>query len=222
MASEVAAAKAKSRKGTQIERSTVDDSQILNSSNVQRSEVNGCTITDSTVHRSTLNNCTVSAKSNVERITAKATKFISPKLVQRSELSDSVILSDSTVERSIVHDSVVADKAVVERTELKTAVITRSRVERSKISDCDVMDCVIERTDFQGMILQYGIWKRGDLVGRTSQEHEVIIKPRQKPVSSKEVEELSTSSSQPVQNPGSGWKAAEAVCCSHVSFVDKG
>ncbi|PCG89360.1 Hypothetical protein PENO1_105150 [Penicillium occitanis (nom. inval.)] len=206
-----AALKAKAKKGVKIERSTVDNSQILNYANVQRSEVvNGSTIMDSTVERCNLDNCTVSAQSDIERTTAKATKFIGPKRVQRSQFSDSAILSDSIVERSIVRGSVVADKAFVERTELNTAVITRSRVERSKIDDCDVMDCVIDRTDFQGMILQYGIWKRGDLVGRTSQDREVVIKPRQKPVSTKEGEELSRSASQPVQNSGLGWKAAEA------------
>lgn len=218
-----AALKAKAKKGVKIERSKVDNSQILNYANVQRSEVvNGSTIMDSTVERCNLDNCTVSAQSDIERTTAKATKFIGPKRVQRSEFSDSAILSDSIVERSIVRGSVVADKAFVERTELNTAVITRSRIERSKIDDCDVMDCVIDRTDFQGMILQYGIWKRGDLVGRTSQDREVVIKPRQTPVSTKETEESSGSPSQPVQNPGAGWKAAEAVCLSHMSFVDDG
>ncbi|EEA19825.1 hypothetical protein TMatcc_009966 [Talaromyces marneffei ATCC 18224] len=210
MSSDLTTAKAKSKKGMHIGRSTIDNSQILNSSNVQRSEVHGCAITDSTVDRSTLNNCNVSAQSHIERTTAKTTKFIGPKRVERSEFSDSVVLGKSAVERSIVRGSVVAGKAVIERTELKTAVITKSRVERSKISDCDVMDCVIERTDFQGMILQYGIWKRGDLVGRTSNEHEVVIKPRQKPMSTREPEGLSGSAPQPVQNPGSGWKAAEA------------
>lgn len=212
-------AKAKAKKGALIERSTIENSQLLNYVNVQRSELNGCTITYSTIERSNLTNCDVSTSPNIERTTANTTKFISPKRVQRAKFSDSLVLGDSTVERSIVHGSVVADKAFVERTELNTAVITKSRVERSKVSDCDVVNCVIERTDFQGMILQYGIWKRGNLVGRTSQEHEVIIKPRQKPASLKEDEglskqdgELSGSAPQPVQKPEPGWKAAEAVC----------
>lgn len=218
--SDTATEKSKAKKGPFIERSTVDNSQILNSANVQRSEINGCTITDSKVERSNLSNCNVSARSHIERTTAKTTRFIGPKTVQRSELSDSVVLGQSSVERSIIRASVIADKAVVERAELNAAVITKSRVERSKISDCDVMDCVIERTDFEGMILRYGIWKRGDLVGRTSQEHEVVIQPRQKPVSTKENEELPESVSQPVQNPGSGWKAAEAVSFSPILLVD--
>lgn len=197
--------KTKRSKGVYIERSTIQLSQIISPSSVERS---------------VLSACTVQPKSKIGRTTARATKFVNAKFVERSELTNSYVLGQSVIERSTLFDSVIADNTRVERTETHSAVISRSRVERSKITDCDIKDCTIERTDFNGMILQYGIWKNGDLVGRTSNEHEVVIKPREKSptssdalrgVVSKSMPTNTSSALQPVQDPGSGWKAAEAV-----------
>ncbi|OKL62535.1 hypothetical protein UA08_02159 [Talaromyces atroroseus] len=195
------------KKGSRIDRSKVHDSQVF-SARILRSELDHCSVTGSTVERSKLQNCSVAAPNNIARTEARATKFISSKLVERSQLNDSVVLGDSTLERCIVRDTIVADKSTCERSELDSSVITRSKIERSKVSDCDVMDCVMERTDFKGMILKYGIWKRGDLIGRTSDQHEVVIRPRQQPLSTAEPSSpLPTPS---FQTSGPGWKAAEA------------
>jgi hypothetical protein len=196
------------KKGTRIDRSKVHDSQIF-SAVVGRSKLYHCTVTDAKVDRSKLENCDVVAPNNIGRTKAQSTKFVSSKLVERSQLDNSVVLGESTLERCIVRDSIVADKTSCERTELDSSIITRSQIERSKILDCDVMDCVMERTDFKGMILKYGIWKRGDLIGRTSNEHEVVIKPREKPLPT--AESSSPLPKPSVQTSGPGWKAAEAV-----------
>lgn len=195
------------KKGAKIERSQVHNSQVV-SAHIHLTKLNHSVVTDCMVERSQLENCSVAAPNRVERTVARSTQFVSSKRVERSRLDDSVVMGDSILERCAIRSSVVADKTCCERSELDSTTITRSRVERSKITDCDVMDCKIEKTDFNGMILKYGIWKNGDLIGRTSKEHEVVIKPRNRPPPV-----AGTSSFAPppaVQPLGPGWKAAEA------------
>ncbi|CRG88680.1 hypothetical protein PISL3812_05714 [Talaromyces islandicus] len=190
----------------------------LFSSQINRSKLDHCTVTDSLVSRSTLEHCTVQPPTNkIERSTAGATKFMGAKLVSRSQLEDSVVLGGSTVNRCVVRNSVVADGANCDRTQLDDAAVTRSRIDRSKLSNCDVMDCVMDKTTFEGMILKYGIWRNGDLVGRTTTTEEVVIKPRTYQLAAKPTSSASAESPvvarpralSPVREPG--WKAAEAA-----------
>lgn len=37
-------------------------------------------------------------------------------------------------------------------------------------------DCIIFKTDFDGMVLENGIWKGGRLVGRVDQGKEVVVR----------------------------------------------
>jgi hypothetical protein len=209
-------------KNNHVNHSQVQDSAIF-SSQIDRSKLENCTVTDSVVNKSTLKHCTVDPRNRVERTTARATKFMGAKVVNRSQLEDSDILSGSTVERCIVRNSVVAEGAVCDRTKMDNAAVTRSRVDRSNLSNCDVMDCVMDRTTFGWMTLRYGIWKNGDLVGRTSTTEEVVIKPRTKPMEKPADLSSSTTEPLPVAQPlraaspmrESGWKAAEAVCFLH-------
>lgn len=215
-------------KNNNVSHSQVQDSAIF-SSQIDRSKLENCTVTDSVVNKCTLKGCIVDPRNRVERTTASATKFMGAKVVNRSQLEDSDILSGSTVERCIVRNSVVAEGAVCDRTKMDNVAVTRSRVDRSNLSNCDVMDCVMDRTTFGWMTLRYGIWKNGDLVGRTSTTEEVVIKPRTKPMQkSADLSSSSTAEPLPVAQPlraaspmrESGWKAAEAVCFPTTSDIE--
>lgn len=216
-----------------IQRSKVHGSQIY-SSQVHRSDVKQSIITDAEVHKSMLENCSVAPKIHLVRTTARSTKFVSAKLVNCSQLNHSVVLGESTLEKSMIKGSVIADKTTCDRAQLDGSVVARSRIDRSTVTDCDVMDCVIQKTTFKGMVLRYGIWQNGDLIGRTSEEHEVIVQAREKPLQM--TGNPSTTSPLPPlppsgtstalqtmptvpdeQTPGPGWKAAEAVCFSFFS-----
>jgi hypothetical protein len=68
--------------------------------------------------------------------------------------------------------------------------MTNSVVDRSSLIDCDVIDCEIYRTNFTGMILENGIWRDGQLVGRTN-DKEVVMRAKadtNKKVSSRPLE----------------------------------
>lgn len=203
-------------KHNEVTYSSVQDSAIF-SSQISRSKLDHCTVTESQVHRSTLTHCTVLPGNNVDRTTASTTKFMDAKNVQRSQLEDSVVLGGSTLERCVVRNSVVADNAKCDRTQLDNVSILRSKIDRSNVSNCDVTDCIMDRTTFGWMTLKYGIWKNGDLVGRTS-DKEVVVQPRTGPFKASESHSLPTAeppatalrAASPVREPG--WKAAEAVC----------
>ena len=84
------------------------------------------------------------------------------------------------------------------------------------------MDCVIERTDFQGMILQYGIWKRGDLVEGLRRSMRLLLSRDRSQCLRKRTGTCLDQHHSLCKIRGLGWKAAEAVYCPYMSFVDDG
>ncbi|GKZ38341.1 hypothetical protein AbraIFM66950_010472 [Aspergillus brasiliensis] len=49
------------------------------------------------------------------------------------------------------------------------------RVQRCKLVDCDVLGCVLVKTDLEGMVVRNGVWKDGVLVGRVREGEEVVV-----------------------------------------------
>lgn len=181
---------------TSIERSTLHNVLLEGGPKkivVERSDLRNCTITTSPttetgymsdsslynvkVERSQLIDCTVASTGFVGRTEAKRTNFVGCKHVERTKFEDSSVMGKSFVERSTVTRSLIADSSKCERSQLDQVVLTKSKVERSTLTDCDIMECEIQGTEFKGMILKYGIWHKGDLVGRTCNK-EVVRQPR--------------------------------------------
>ena len=108
---------------------------------------------------------------------AARTRFIRAGKIERSSFEDSDVLGKSSVERSRVKGSVVAHSSTVERSALRNVTMTKTRAERATLSNCDITECTISGSTFSGMTMKYGIWKNGELVGRTCKQ-EVVIKPR--------------------------------------------
>ena len=50
----------------------------------------------------------------------------------------------------------------------------RSRLFRATLKECDVEDCVVDRTEFKGMKLRNGVWKSGKLIGCVEGKDEVV------------------------------------------------
>lgn len=68
------------------------------------------------------------------------------------------------------------DKSELKRSTITGTTISKSQIERASLTDCDVAECVVSRSDFKGMILKYGVWKKGVLVGRVGDRAPVAIK----------------------------------------------
>ncbi|KAL1965461.1 hypothetical protein VTN77DRAFT_5717 [Rasamsonia byssochlamydoides] len=163
----------------QLHRARGADKTSVVDSHVKRSKLDSCSVSGARlVEYCTLSNCSLTSPKRLERVKARSTNFFGAIQGERSEFEDSVVLGKSYVERCVVKTSVIADSSYCERSELEAVVMTRSRAERAKLKNCDVMDCQISGTDFEGMILKNGIWRKGDLVGRVSKDAEVVMKPR--------------------------------------------
>jgi len=165
---------------TKIQRSVLNNVTVESasgSSNIERCKLTGCIVSDSGIERCDLKNCTLAEVNHIERTRASNTRLIGTGHIERTVLEDSDTLGKSAIERSTVKRSVIADSSRVTRSKLDGVTMNKSRVERASLKDCDVTNCNISRTNFSGMILKYGIWENGNLVGRTCNE-EVVIKPK--------------------------------------------
>lgn len=148
------------------------------SSYVEHSNLNGCMVSDSYIERSNLENCTVSRVAHLERTSASNTKFIGAANLERNNFQESNVFGKCTVQKSDVKGSTLMDGSHVEKSQLDDAMVHKSRIFKSSLTDCDVAHSKLSKTNFTGMVLKYGIWDDGDLIGRTSREHEVVVMSR--------------------------------------------
>lgn len=79
------------------------------------------------------------------------------------------------LKRSEVHDSTVSDESSVRRSRVSRSRVAHSRVKRSALTECDVANCILIRTDFKGMVLRNGVWKNGRLIGRMGHTEVVAV-----------------------------------------------
>lgn len=73
---------------------------------------------------------------------------------------------------STITDAIRIKKATAQNSSLRRVAL----LERSTIKNCVVNDCIIYKTDFENMLLENGIWKKGCLVGRVDPGREVVIR----------------------------------------------
>ncbi|KAJ6086611.1 hypothetical protein N7467_005525 [Penicillium canescens] len=143
---------------------------------LMRCSLQSCTIRNSSVKRCVLNDCILSNVEYASRSTAKNSNFQDVALIKRSEITDSVLQGRSSVKRSTLKKAVIMDKSELKRGTITGTRISKSQIERASLTDCDVAECVVSRSDFKGMILKYGVWKKGVLVGRVGDREPVAIK----------------------------------------------
>uniref|UniRef100_A0A093V5U2 Trigger factor n=1 Tax=Talaromyces marneffei PM1 TaxID=1077442 RepID=A0A093V5U2_TALMA len=92
--------------------------------------------------------------------------------VESATVSNVVYIRRVTITKSTISDVLRVKKATVNDSLLRRVLL----VERSTIKKCVVNDCIIYKTDFEGMRLENGIWRDGCLVGRVDQSREVVFR----------------------------------------------
>lgn len=135
-----------------------------------------CTINNSRVKRCTLTNCVLSNVRDACRTTATKSKFQNASLVKRCEITESTIESQSSADRSTLEKSVVQNKSTLRRSNLADSTVVKSHLRRATLIDCDITECSITKSVFTGLILKYGIWKGGVLVGKKGGREPVFIR----------------------------------------------
>lgn len=133
-------------------------------------------VTTSLANRCTFENCMLAQVRSANRSTGRKSHFHNAESLSRSDFVDSVIRDRSSVSRSTVKASTVRDASVLERSTVSGSILSHGQVWRSTLSDCDVEESSISRSEFKGMILKYGVWKKGQLVGKIGNREPIMIK----------------------------------------------
>ncbi|KAL4804391.1 hypothetical protein BDV18DRAFT_162153 [Aspergillus unguis] len=157
-----------------ISRCTIDSSKIarndpkghpdpgrlaLKRSKISTSTLSNTSLTKSDVERSMLSNVPFARSVDVKGSTIENTSRL-----RRVTVTNSTVSDQSAMARSQVKDSVVIASAL-SRASVEKSRVTGSRARKSTLKNCQVTDCEIVNTDFQGMVLRNGIWRNGRLIG---------------------------------------------------------
>lgn len=94
---------------------------------------------------------------------------------QHSALVNSIVKNGTSVRRSRVKTSLLQDGSVVWRSAVSGSTVSHSQLCRATLTDCDVEECVISRSNFKGMTLKYGVWKNGRFVRGVDDREPVAI-----------------------------------------------
>ncbi|EER25242.1 hypothetical protein D8B26_007858 [Coccidioides posadasii str. Silveira] len=163
---------------THIRHSKLNDVHVLSEngrgSYIERCDLSRCTISDSYIERSRLRDSRASHVGRMDRSTASRSEFVGAQTVERSSFQDSRVGGQTAVSRSEVKKCSLGGGSRVQDSVLDRVSLWDSTADRVVLKNCDVKDCKMSKTNLSGMVLRYGIWNNGDLVGRTSREHEVI------------------------------------------------
>ncbi|KAJ5625440.1 hypothetical protein N7510_001749 [Penicillium lagena] len=139
-----------------------------------RSELHDCTVSNAWVKRCTFKGCVLS---NVRshRSTARNSQLHDLDSFNSNDATDSVIQDQSYVWRTTLKKSAAREASDLRRSTLVGTAVSNSRLRKATLRDCDVTDCIISGTNFKGMILKYGVWKKGNLVGRIGNREVIAI-----------------------------------------------
>lgn len=142
---------------------------------ITRSNLRNCAVTSSYVKRSTFNDCVLLQVRSASRSTGKRSHFHGATSVKRSEVTESTLLEKSSAHRSTIKTSTVRDASTIKTSVVTGSTISHSQLRRTNVKDCDVEDCIISRSSFEGMVLEYGVWKKGQLIGKIGDKEPVAI-----------------------------------------------
>ncbi|KAF5862139.1 hypothetical protein ETB97_012124 [Aspergillus alliaceus] len=140
---------------------------------IQRSKISHSIIANSYIRRCNITNCELVDVTSAKTTDANDSKFENVRSVRRSSVRNSTVTGQSTLNKSKVSGSSVTEESFLRRSQLEDIQVARSRVKKSTLRKCDVSNCVIIKTDFTGMVLRHGVWKKGRLVGRVG-NNEVV------------------------------------------------
>ncbi|KAE8155226.1 hypothetical protein BDV25DRAFT_146352 [Aspergillus avenaceus] len=145
------------------------------STGIQHGELSHCIIANTDARRCQLSNCELIDVYFADSLTANGSRFENILFMDRSSVQNSIVAGRSTLSFSSVSGSTVRDECSLDRSQVKDVELVRSRLQESQLQDCDVSDCVITKSNFAGMVLRYGIWENGQLVGRIGDNEVVAV-----------------------------------------------
>ncbi|KAJ5818850.1 hypothetical protein N7474_004441 [Penicillium riverlandense] len=164
-------------KGVVMQDTSMENNIASNSSDgnaIIRSDLSDCAVSNAWVKRCTFKDCVIN-NVRAHRSTARNSQLRDLNSFNSNNATDSVVQDQSYVSHSSLKKSAAREASNLRRSTLVGTAVSNSRLRRATLHDCDVTDCVISGTNFKGMILKYGVWKKGDLVGRIGDREVIAI-----------------------------------------------
>jgi hypothetical protein len=143
---------------------------------IKRSHVSDSVVADSSLKHCKVSHSVMNAVGHAKWTRAQGSHVDRVAYLKRAAVDDSTMRNVKYVKSASVKRSSVGDCAKIKRSTLLGVRVTNSVVESSALTDCEVADAEIYRTSFSGMILKNGIWKNGQLIGRTN-DKEAVVRP---------------------------------------------
>ncbi|KAI1957055.1 hypothetical protein LOZ58_005977 [Ophidiomyces ophidiicola] len=144
---------------------------------IEHCDLDSCGIPDSYINRCCLRPTCVSDVAHLERSNASKTELLGAGHVERSTFEESRVTSSTGVIMSDIKQCDLGDGSLVENSVLRRVHLSNNMVEQAILTECDIKDCQVSRARLSGMVLRYGIWNDGKLIGRASTELDVIAMP---------------------------------------------
>lgn len=142
---------------------------------ITRSKISNSALSNVSTRRSDISNSRVENVASARSLTVKDSHLEDIRSANRCSIKNSVVSGNSVLKRSEVHDSTVNEQSSVRRSRVSRSRVAHSRVKRSALTDCDVANCILIRTDFKGVVLRNGVWKNGRLIGRMGHTEVVAV-----------------------------------------------
>ncbi|PCG96889.1 Hypothetical protein PENO1_066030 [Penicillium occitanis (nom. inval.)] len=144
---------------------------------IRRCKIALSSITDSHLKRSSVVNSTLSTLPSVKWSHITDSVLTNILTLKRASIDSATISNVVDVRRATIINSTITDAIRIKKASTQNSSLRRvALLERSTIKNCVVNDCIIYKTDFEGMLLENGIWKGGCLVGRVDQGREVVAR----------------------------------------------
>lgn len=97
--------------------------------------------------------------------------------LKRAKIESATVSNVMYIRRATIIASTITDAIRIKKATITDSLLRRvALLERSTIKNCVVNDCIIYKTDFEGMMLENGIWRDGCLVGRVDQSKEIVVR----------------------------------------------
>lgn len=144
---------------------------------IRRCKIALSSITGSYVKRSSVANSTLSTLPSVKWSHIKDSLLTNILTLKKANVESSTVSNVLYIRRATITASTISDVIRIKKATTTGSLLRRvALLERSTIKDCVVCDCIIYKTDFEGMVLENGIWRDGCLVGRVDQSKEVVVR----------------------------------------------
>lgn len=151
------------------------DSYSSNSgSYIKFSDIKNSTLTDSNLKRANIQESTLDFASQAKWCKIRGSVITNVQSLKRCDVADSRLDNVKFLKWSTVNKSNLKDCAKIKRSTLQESNVHSSVVDHASLTGCQVNNCAIYRTSFEGMHLENGIWKHGSLVGAIDDTKEVI------------------------------------------------